>query len=69
MIVRTVIRRKLFFITVFKKINIYFLQSHEFDDCRIDLSVNNCVWYLRADNPEDKTHWIDVLQSYKVRNF
>lgn len=41
-------------------------QSHEFDECRFDVSVNNCVWYLRADTPEDKTHWVDVLQSYKV---
>lgn len=24
------------------------------------------MWYLRAESPEDKTHWIDVLQSYKV---
>lgn len=21
---------------------------------------------MRADTPEDKTHWVDVLQSYKV---
>lgn len=41
-------------------------QSHEFDECRFDVSVNNCVWYLRADTPEDKTHWVDVLQSFKV---
>lgn len=40
-------------------------QSHEFDECRFDVSVNNCVWYLRAENPEDKMHWIEVLQSYK----
>lgn len=41
------------------------MQSHEFDECRFDVSVNNCVWYLRAENPEDKMHWIEVLQSYK----
>lgn len=41
-------------------------QSHEFDECRFDVAVNNCVWYLRAETPEDKTHWIEVLQSYKV---
>lgn len=40
-------------------------QSHEFDECRFDVAVNNCVWYLRAENPEDKMHWIEVLQSYK----
>lgn len=42
-----------------------YAQSHEFDECRFDVSVNNCVWYLRAENPEDKMHWIEVLQSYK----
>lgn len=42
------------------------MQSHEFDECRFDVAVNNCVWYLRAENPEDKTHWIEVLQSYKT---
>lgn len=45
---------------------VFVLQSHEFDECRFDVSVNNCVWYLRAENPEDKTNWVDVLQSYKV---
>ncbi|XP_031639368.1 ceramide transfer protein-like [Contarinia nasturtii] len=42
------------------------IKSHEFDECRFDVAVNNCVWYLRAETPEDKTHWVDVLQSYKV---
>ncbi|XP_055324849.1 ceramide transfer protein isoform X1 [Sitodiplosis mosellana] len=42
------------------------IKSHEFDECRFDVSVNNCVWYLRAETLEDKTHWVDVLQSYKV---
>lgn len=42
------------------------LQSHEFDECRFDVSVNNCVWYLRAETPEDKLNWIEVLQSYNV---
>lgn len=40
-------------------------QSHEFDECRFDVAVNNCVWYLRADHPEDRANWIEVLQSYK----
>ncbi|XP_059620704.1 ceramide transfer protein-like isoform X1 [Phlebotomus argentipes] len=42
------------------------IKSHEFDECRFDVSISNCVWYLRAENPEDKTHWIEVLQSYKT---
>lgn len=46
--------------------NYRLLQSHEFDECRFDVCVNNCVWYLRAENSEDKTHWVDVLQSYRA---
>jgi len=44
------------------------IKSHEFDENRFDIAVNNCVWYLRAETPEDKVHWIDVLQSYKTQN-
>lgn len=43
-----------------------FSQSHEFDECRFDVSVNNCVWYLRCETPEDKRNWVEVLQSYNV---
>ncbi|XP_023947703.2 ceramide transfer protein [Bicyclus anynana] len=42
------------------------VKPHEFDDCRFDVSVNDCVWYLRAQNPEEKQQWIDVLESFKV---
>ncbi|XP_063698309.1 ceramide transfer protein [Culicoides brevitarsis] len=42
------------------------IKSHEFDECRFDVAVNNNVWYLRADCPEDKQNWIEVLQSYKT---
>ncbi|XP_045778044.1 ceramide transfer protein [Maniola jurtina] len=42
------------------------VKPHEFDDCRFDVSVNDCVWYLRASNPEEKQQWIDVLESFKV---
>ncbi|XP_039759642.1 ceramide transfer protein [Pararge aegeria] len=42
------------------------VKPHEFDDCRFDVSVNDCVWYLRALNPEEKQQWIDVLESFKV---
>lgn len=42
------------------------LQPHEFDECRFDVSVNDCVWYLRAETKEDRQHWVDILESYKV---
>ncbi|XP_055389872.1 ceramide transfer protein [Condylostylus longicornis] len=44
------------------------ITSHEFDENRFDIAVNNCVWYLRAETPEDKIHWIEVLQSYKTES-
>ncbi|KAI8419943.1 hypothetical protein MSG28_008560 [Choristoneura fumiferana] len=44
------------------------VKPHEFDDCRFDVSVNDCVWYLRAANPEEKQQWIDVLESFKMES-
>ncbi|XP_012277548.1 collagen type IV alpha-3-binding protein [Orussus abietinus] len=45
------------------------IKAHEFDECRFDVSVNDClVWYLRASNPEDKQRWVDVLKSYKAES-
>lgn len=41
-------------------------QPHEFDECRFDVSVNDCIWYLRADSVESKQLWVDALESYKV---
>ena len=37
------------------------IKSHDIDECRFDVSVNNCVWYLRAETPEDKRNWVDVV--------
>uniref|UniRef100_U5ENY0 Ceramide transfer protein n=1 Tax=Corethrella appendiculata TaxID=1370023 RepID=U5ENY0_9DIPT len=42
------------------------IQSHEFDECRFDVSINQNVWYLRADSPDDKNIWIEILQSYRT---
>lgn len=42
------------------------VKESEIDDCRFDISVNNLVWYLRAENPEDKKNWVDVLKSFRV---
>jgi collagen type IV alpha-3-binding protein len=41
-------------------------QPHEFDECRFDVSVNDCVWYLRAENLEEKNHWVQTLETCKV---
>ncbi|XP_049541754.1 ceramide transfer protein isoform X1 [Anopheles darlingi] len=42
------------------------IKSHEFDECRFDVAIDQNVWYLRAETPEDKLNWIEVLQSYKT---
>jgi len=42
-------------------------QPHDFDECRFDVSVNDCVWYLRAESPEEKQRWVDALDAYKVK--
>ncbi|XP_076751697.1 ceramide transfer protein [Xylocopa sonorina] len=45
------------------------IKAHEFDECRFDVSVNDClVWYLRATSPEEKQRWVDVLKSYKLES-
>ncbi|XP_058809620.1 ceramide transfer protein [Phymastichus coffea] len=45
------------------------VKAHELDECRFDVSVNDClVWYLRANNPEEKLRWVDVLKSYKAES-
>lgn len=42
------------------------LQPHEFDECRIDISVNDSVWYLRAEDPEHRLQWIESIELHKV---
>ncbi|CAH0551722.1 unnamed protein product [Brassicogethes aeneus] len=44
------------------------IKPHEFDECRFDISVNDCVWYLRADSIESKQSWVEVLESYKIES-
>ncbi|XP_022908521.2 ceramide transfer protein isoform X1 [Onthophagus taurus] len=44
------------------------IKPHEFDECRFDVSVNDCVWYLRTDNLETKQLWVDALESYKAES-
>ncbi|KAF6216601.1 hypothetical protein GE061_000945 [Apolygus lucorum] len=44
------------------------IKPHEFDECRFDVSVNDCVWYLRADSLEDKQHWVEVLEAFKAES-
>lgn len=38
---------------------------HEFDECRLDISVNDSVWYLRAQDPERRAQWIDSIELHR----
>jgi len=40
-------------------------QLHEFDDCRFDVSVGDCVWYLRADTSDLRNKWVESIEQYK----
>ncbi|KAF5272535.1 hypothetical protein FQA39_LY07859 [Lamprigera yunnana] len=44
------------------------IKPHEFDECRFDVSVNDCVWYLRSDSMENRQQWIDALELYKAES-
>ncbi|XP_013110962.2 ceramide transfer protein isoform X1 [Stomoxys calcitrans] len=42
------------------------IKPHESDELRFDVVVNNYNnWCLRADTPEDRMHWVEVLRMYK----
>uniref|UniRef100_A0A671KRX9 Ceramide transfer protein n=1 Tax=Sinocyclocheilus anshuiensis TaxID=1608454 RepID=A0A671KRX9_9TELE len=42
------------------------ITPHEFDECRFDISVNDSVWYLRAEHPLLRQQWIDTVELHKV---
>lgn len=46
------------------------VKDHEIDECRFDISVEengiSVIWYLRAENVEDKRNWVEVLKSFRV---
>lgn len=41
-------------------------QPHDFDECRFDISVNDSVWYLRAQDPGHRQQWVDAIEQHKV---
>ncbi|XP_068562596.1 ceramide transfer protein isoform X3 [Cebidichthys violaceus] len=42
------------------------ITPHEFDECRLDISVNDSVWYLRAQDPEHRHQWIDSVELHRA---
>ena len=46
--------------------SLVFFQAHEFDDCRFDVGINDCLWYLRASSSEERQKWISMMELHKV---
>ncbi|XP_006626775.1 ceramide transfer protein isoform X2 [Lepisosteus oculatus] len=44
------------------------ITPHEFDECRFDISVNDSVWYLRAQDPEHRHQWMDSIEQHKAES-
>ncbi|XP_029940743.1 collagen type IV alpha-3-binding protein isoform X3 [Salarias fasciatus] len=42
------------------------ITPHEFDECRLDISVNDSVWYLRAQDPEHRHQWIESIELHRA---
>uniref|UniRef100_A0A8C9F7E0 Ceramide transfer protein n=1 Tax=Pavo cristatus TaxID=9049 RepID=A0A8C9F7E0_PAVCR len=45
-----------------------FSQPHDFDECRFDISVNDSVWYLRAQDPDHRQQWVDAIEQHKTES-
>ncbi|XP_075397296.1 ceramide transfer protein isoform X2 [Tenrec ecaudatus] len=43
-------------------------KPHDFDECRFDISVNDSVWYLRAQDPDHRQQWIDAIEQHKTES-
>ncbi|RWS13073.1 collagen type IV alpha-3-binding protein-like protein [Dinothrombium tinctorium] len=41
------------------------VKVHEFDECRFDVNVGDCVWYLRAENEDERNKWVDAIEAHK----
>lgn len=41
------------------------IEVHEFDNCRFDVNVGDCVYYLRATDAEERQNWVDILEAAK----
>lgn len=41
------------------------VKPHELDELRFDVSVSDCVWYLRTNTVEDRQKWIDTIEAHK----
>ncbi|CAG2111415.1 unnamed protein product, partial [Medioppia subpectinata] len=44
------------------------IKLHEFDDCRFDVGVSDCVWYLRAQSIDERNQWVDAIETHRQYN-
>ncbi|KAK2845720.1 hypothetical protein Q7C36_010574 [Tachysurus vachellii] len=44
------------------------IKPHKFDECRFDISVNDNIWYLRAEDPELRHQWVDTIELLKAES-
>ncbi|KAK7080293.1 Collagen type IV alpha-3-binding protein [Halocaridina rubra] len=44
------------------------VKPHEIDECRFDVCLNDCVWYLRTPTVEEKHQWVDAIEQHKLEN-
>ena len=40
------------------------ISAHEFDDCRFDVGINDCIWYLRARSSQVATVLVLIVIKY-----
>lgn len=39
--------------------------SHQFDECRFDVNVNDCMWYMRANSEDERSRWISAIELHR----
>ncbi|KAI5613249.1 collagen type IV alpha-3-binding protein isoform 1, partial [Silurus asotus] len=44
------------------------IKPHDFDECRFDVSINDNIWYLRAEDPDLRSQWIDTIELHRAES-
>lgn len=44
------------------------VRPHEIDECRFDVCLNDCVWYMRTGTEEEKHQWVDAIEQHKLES-
>lgn len=47
-------------------VHLFCFQLHDFDELRLDISVNDSIWYLRAETQQERQSWFEALELFKV---